>query len=93
MLTAHQESALADGEFGVSPDAYKLWFLLLEDIAMTLCAHRLHRRPLLSLMTNILSLIQADRTFPRLLLAGCELGTTGDTNPMLHKYFSFLNVY
>src|SRR5262245_31760565 len=56
----------------------------LNDRPVLLLPQRRERRPSLSLMANVLRLIQADRAIRWRFLAGSQLASARDTDPMLH---------
>ncbi len=84
LLCLHQQGALADGKLRLCADPYQARFVLLEDVMEALFPHRGKRCPLLPLMADILTLVQADRAaFGRRLTLG-KLCPTSNANPMFH---------
>src|SRR5665213_1144843 len=74
-----QESTLADSELGLAPNAPNRWPLRIERVAMA-GSQFVQSHPLLSLQTDKLALIFADRAAFRLLLGRRELRPAGHTN-------------
>jgi len=78
-----EERALANREFRLSTDSEQLGCLFLEPVVMV-GGKLFHRRPCLSLMTNILPFVGADRARFRRRGGLAELGAALHTDEVWH---------
>lgn len=84
MLRLHEEGTLSNRELWLGTDANDPRLVLFKMVMKSLILHRCQRGPLLSVGSNVLSLVVTDGACLRYCLALRELCATGDAYPVFH---------